>query len=269
MKMGKAASKKRIRYLVAATVILSLVIAVSGAAAYMELHQPPPLDSRLCPASGPTGHIVLVVDKTDPLGYTQKQAFHDLMDRLVTRGVPPGYLLSVFALDEDFKANSTPLLEECNPGNESGKSEWTNNLAHLRKRFEEDFRTPMLRLEEQLESKRSETYSPVFEMLDMASINGFRKQNVNGPRHLIVVSDMLHNTPEYSMYRHTRDVFDFARFRESNYGRKVATDLNGVDVELDLLLTTPALQTRRQLKFWEDFFTASGAKIASVRPLEG
>jgi hypothetical protein len=47
------------------------------------------------------------------------------------------------------------------------------------------------------------------------------------------------------------------------------TDLSGVEVELHQVLNYPKLQTPRQLAFWEKFFEKIGARIVSVRPMEG
>jgi hypothetical protein len=242
------------------------VTGVIVAAAIWMLSRPAGLDKRLCPASGPTGQIVLLVDKTDPLSFTQKQAFEGLLDRLIAQRVPSGYLLSVFVLGEDYKSSPKPVFSECNPGDGADASEYTANKARLKKRFETNFRQPMLALANELQATKSAKYSPIFEMLEMTSINGFRKEDVKGPRKLIILSDMLHNTPEFSMYR---DTPEFASFHESDYGRKMSTNLNGVDVELDYLINTPRLQTRRNLKFWEDYFASAGARIVAVTPLEG
>ncbi|MCX4176699.1 MULTISPECIES: hypothetical protein [Paraburkholderia] len=247
--------------------ILAFCVAILGTAVfYMRLTRATELDQRMCPVSGPVGQFVLLVDKTDPLNFTQKQAFQAFLEQLITQRIPAGYLLSVFVLDNDYTATARPVFEECNPGDGTGKSEMNANLSHLKKRFEQGFREPMLRLADELEAKKSSRFSPIFEMLEMTAINGFRKQNVTGPRRLIIVSDMLHNTPEYSMYRGN---FDFDRFHDSDYGRKATADLTGVEVEIEYLLNTPKLQTRRNLKFWEDYFAAGGAHIVAVRPLEG
>ncbi|MFM0009152.1 hypothetical protein [Paraburkholderia sediminicola] len=244
-----------------------LSLAILGTAIFcMRLTRETELDQRMCPVSGPVGQFVLLVDKTDPLNFTQKHAFQASLEQLITQRVPTGYLLSVFVLDNDYTATARPLLEECNPGDGTGKSEMNANPAHLKKRFEQRFREPMLQLANELEGKQPAKFSPIFEMLELSSINGFRKQNVTGPRHLIIVSDMLHNTPQYSMYRGN---FDFERFHDSDYGRKMTADLTGVEVEIQYLLNTPKLQNRRHLKFWEDYFAAGGAHIVAVRPLEG
>lgn len=266
MRKSRAAKRRQTRDFMVGTALVTFVVAVFGVAGYLYFMRSAGLDKRFCPVAGPAGQIVLLVDKTDPLDFTQKQAFENSLEALVTRGVPPGYLLSVFVLGEDYKATAAPIFEECNPGDGAGASELNSNRAHLKRRFEEGFREPISRLLDELETKRSSRYSPIFEMLGMVSINGFRKENVSGPRRLIIVSDMLHNTPEYSMYRGT---LDFERFHQSDYGRKMTTYFNGVDVEVQYLLNTPQLQTRRHLKFWEDYFAASGGRIVAVRPLEG
>ncbi|MFM0628396.1 hypothetical protein [Paraburkholderia xenovorans] len=242
------------------------VVAIMCAAAYWYFARSPGLDKRLCPSGGPTGQVVLLVDKTDPLNFTQKQAFESSLDRLIAQGVPAGYLLSVFVLGEDFTAAPKPVFSQCNPGDGAEANAFTANKAHLRKRFEQGFRQPMLALSKELQASKPAKYSPILEMLEMASINGFRKEDVKGPRRLIIVSDMLHNTPQYSMYRGAPD---FELFHDSSYGRKMQTDLNGVDVEIQYVINTPQLQTRRNLKFWEDYFASTGARIVAVKPLEG
>jgi hypothetical protein len=221
---------------------------------------------RLCPASGPAGQVVLLVDKTDPLSFTQKQAFEALLNKLASEQVPTGYLLSVFVLGGDYKSNPKPIFSRCNPGDGADANALTSNLTHLRKRFEDKFRQPVLGLAGKLQTATSEKYSPILEMLDMTAINGFRAEDVKGPRRLIIVSDMLHNTSEYSMYRETPD---FQSFANSDYGRKTHTDLKGVEVEIQYLMNTPRLQTRRNLKFWEDYFTSTGARVVEVKILEG
>ena len=49
----------------------------------------------LCPASGPLGHNVLLIDKTDPFNLPQKAAFDLLVSDLVTKQTPP-WLLAVY-----------------------------------------------------------------------------------------------------------------------------------------------------------------------------
>jgi hypothetical protein len=229
-------------------------------------HRSPSLDAQMCPPGGPTGHIVLLVDKTDPLTFTQKQAFQQRLRDLVARRTPPGTLLSVFVLGEDFRATARPLVELCNPGSGAGASPLTANPAQLERQYDDRFIAPLMAETEALQSATPAHWSPLFEMLQMVGINAFEARDVKGPRRLVVMSDLLHNTPELSMYR---GIPDFEAFSRTAYGVKTEARLPGVQVELDVLMNTPALQTRRLVEFWEPWFDRAGARVVRVDPLEG
>lgn len=267
MRKSRAKARQERLHILWGSLALIVVGLVAAVAIYVQVTTPPPPDeATLCPASGPAGHAVLLVDRTDPLNFTQKQAFQALLEEIITQKVSPGELLSVFVLGEDYTTTSKPVIELCNPGDGADKSEWTANIKRLNRQFEQKFRAPMLALANELHSQQPAKFSPVLEMIQLVSINGFRTHKVNGPHTLILVSDMLHNTSNFSMYK---GEYDYKRFLESPYGRKVNADLVGVEVELHYVLNSPNLQTRRHLKFWEDHFSNTGARIVSVRPLEG
>ncbi|BAL23709.1 hypothetical protein [Azoarcus sp. KH32C] len=267
MRKSRIQARRERMYFVWGTVLLLVVALIAAAAIYLQFTRSSEVDkTTLCPKSGPIGHVVLLVDKTDPLNFTQKQAFQALLEEIITQKVAPGELLSVFVLGEDYTASAIPLIELCNPGDGRGKSELTANVNRLKRQFEQQFRGPMLALANELQSQQPAKFSPVLEMIQLASINGFRARSAGGPHTLVLVSDMLHNTASFSMYKGD---YDYKHFLESPYGRKMNTDLAGVEVELHYLLNTPNLQTRRHLKFWEEYFSNAGARIVSVRPLEG
>ncbi|RYH56192.1 MAG: hypothetical protein EON54_12260 [Alcaligenaceae bacterium] len=115
-------------------------------------------------------------------------------------------------------------------------------------------------------AERSARTSPIFEMLQLVAVNGFRKHAIKGERRLIIMSDMLHNTPEFSMYR---PLPDYSAFAASGYGQKMQLDLPDVEVDLNYLINSPQFQTKRNLRFWEEYFNKAGARIVTVKPLEG
>jgi hypothetical protein len=248
-------------------IALLAAFSVLGAAGYYMVTKEAPLDAAtLCPADGPSGHYVLLVDKTDPLNFTQKYAFVTVLHDLIEKRVPKGFLLSVFVLGEDYTETAEPLIELCNPGSDEGKNKFTANLERLRMQYEERFLKPLLEKTDDLVAVEPSKTSPIFEMIQLVGINAFRKHDVAGERRLVIMSDMLHNTPQFSMYR---DKQEFQPFADSDYGRKAHAELRGVEVEIHYLINTPRLQTKRNLKFWEDYFSASGARIVKVTPLEG
>jgi len=264
---GRRARQRQAKEIILGTLGFLLVLGIIGFVAYYINTRPPGLDKEtLCPADGPIGHFVLLVDKTDPLTFTQKEAFTVTLKELVDKRIPEGYLLSVFVLGEDFKETAKPLIERCNPGSGRDKSEFTENVRQLKKQYQEGFIEPLLKQSNALHATQPAKFSPIFEMMQLVAINGFKKHDIKGERRLVVLSDMLQNTPQFSMYK---GPVDYAAFALSPYGQKTQLELRGVEVELHYLMNSPQLQTKRNLKFWEDYFDKAGARIVAVRPLEG
>jgi len=268
MSRGGSAARRRARWhLVIGIVLVVVGGAIAGVVAYHALKGKEGISATtLCPTSGPRGHIVLLVDKTDPLNFTQRQAFAVTLKELVETKVPEGHLLSVFVLGEKFEHSAQPVIELCNPGSGTGKSEFTANPQKLRKQYEERFVKPMEDAQKALLASEPAKASPIFEMLQLVGINGFRRHAIDGPRRLVMMSDMLHNTPQFSMYQ---SLVEWEPFEASDYGKKTQADLKGVTVELHYLMNTPRLQTRRSLVFWERYFERAGARLTDVRKLEG
>ena len=234
---------------------------------YYMMSRPPSLNQKnLCPADGPVGHIVLLVDMTDPLSFTQKEAFLLTLRELIEKRTPKGYLLSVFMLGADFKENAAPIEELCNPGTGADRSELTANIKRLRRQYEEKFLKPLSKRTENLVASKPAKFSPIFEMVQLVGIKAFRKHDIKGERRLMIISDMLQNTPQLNMYNNPPD---FSIFAASDYGRKTQPELQGVEVEIHYLINTPNVQTKRNLMFWEEYFNKAGARVVEVRSLGG
>ncbi len=265
--LGRKAKQRRFHAILLGTVILIIVFVIIFGTFYYQSSRPKPLNPlTLCPESGPLGHYVLLVDKTDPLTFTQDKAFKVTLLDLVENRIPEGYLFSVFVLGEDFKATAEPLAELCNPGSDNGRSELTDNLSRRKRQYKEKFVDPLITQSESLVSTTAVKISPIFEMLQLVGVNAFRKHNIKGVRRLVIMSDMLHNTNQYSMYKGT---VDYPVFAETDYAKRTQLDLQGVEVEIYYLMNSPKLQTKRNLAFWEAYFSKAGGRIVSVRPLEG
>lgn len=263
---AKAKRRDAFMWIAGVALLVVTVVAVTWVV-YTQVSRDPPLDqSTMCPATGPLGHILLLVDKTDPLNFTQRQSFLAAMKELVETKVPEGHLLSIFVLGDKFEQSAVPLIELCNPGSDVGKSELSSNLKRLRKQYEERFVRPLEDAARALVAEEPAKASPIFEMLQLVGINGFRKHAVKGPKRLVLVSDMLHNTPQFSMYTGPAD---FESFESTDYAKRSQAELRDVSVELHYLMMTPRLQTRRNQVFWERYFERAGARLSEVRRVEG
>ena len=267
MRKSRAAKRRFAKNVAVGVAALFVFVSALAGATYYFFTRASGLDREtLCPTDGAYAHIVLLVDKTDPLNFSQKQAFLRLLEELVDHRIAPGQLISVFVLGEDIRQGAQPLVELCNPGSAEGKSALTANLRKLNAQFRARFREPLLKQADALISTTPAKNSPLLEMFQLVSVNGFRKHAVNGTRRLIVVSDMLHKTSQYSMYQ---GIGEFDAFAQTDYGRKMRAELPDVEVEIHQILHYPKLQTRKQLEFWNAYFAKSGARIVAVRPLEG
>lgn len=264
---SKAAKKKFRNEVLLLITVLVAVFLVGGLFFWLwDTRDVAPDKVTLCPETGATAHTILLVDNTEPYTFMQRQAFKQSLRELARETMKEGELLSVFVLGDDFQENAEPIFEKCHPGVGEGKSDFNANIARIKKRFEHDFREPIVGLMDKMLKESPSKYSPVYEMLQLVSINGFRRANVDGPKRLIVFSDMLPNTKEFSMFK---GIPEYDAFMRSGYGRNTVASLEGVQVIINILVNYPDLQTTKQVNFWEKHLENSGAELLFVNPLRG
>ena len=261
-----ARSRQRSNILLGSLALL-LVISVLGAAVWWWNQKRNTTDPKtLCPLDGPLGHNILLVDKTDPLNLAQKAAFDLLVTDLVSNKTPPGYLLSIFVLGDDFVAQTKPLVELCNPGDGKGHNELTENIKQLNRQYKDRFLTPIFEQSTQLLSIAPAQESPILEMLQMVSLNSIQKHHVDGPKTLIVLSDLLQNSKQLNMYKGTPA---FQEFANTGYAHKTQINFQGVDIQIHYLQNSPVLQGDKLFLFWREYFKAAGSKSLNLVALSG
>jgi hypothetical protein len=262
----QARQRQRSHWLVASLALL-LVMAVVAGTLWWWAHQKPALDANtLCPNDGPLGHQVLLIDTTDPLNDAQKAAFDLILTRLAEKETPPGYLVSVFVLGDQFKTDAKPLVELCNPGDAQGHSQFTENLKQIQRRYRDRFLQPLFAQTAQMLRNEPAKESPILEMLQMVSLNSIAKHDVDGPRRLIVLSDLLQNSKSLSMYREVPGYDDFVK---TDYARKTRIGFKGVEVEVWLLQNASGEKQKRLSDFWQRYFMDNGAVTVKLEPLPG
>ena len=261
-----ARSRQRSNILLGSLALL-LVISVLGAAVWWWNQKRNTTDPKtLCPLDGPLGHNILLVDKTDPLNLAQKAAFDLLVTDLVSNKTPPGYLLSIFVLGDDFVAQTKPLVELCNPGDGKGHNELTENIKQLNRQYKDRFLTPIFEQSTQLLSIAPAQESPILEMLQMVSLNSIQKHHVDGPKTLIVLSDLLQNSKQLNMYKSTPA---FQEFASTGYAHKTQINFQGVDIQIHYLQNSPVLQGDKLFLCWREYFKAAGSKSLNLVALSG
>ena len=222
----------------------------------------------LCPGHGDYGRTVVLVDATDSLNSSQRKAVIDEMKNLPS-SLDLHEQVSVFVLSEENLHLASPEIELCYPGDEGSANPLIQNPRRIQRHFEEKFQKPMADTIDLLAKTPPQRTSPIHEMLHAVAL--YRNFDSTKKRRLIVVSDLIQNTPPvYSQYS---EGTDFSDWRNSAHGRDFP-DFALRDVEVKVLyLKRPEehakrVQSRAHVLFWEKYFSALGASVTLVKPLQ-
>jgi len=170
----------------------------------------PPRDAEtLCPRTGPVGHTLILVDKSDPWSAVQADRLKKLVKQ-VGVGLATDSLLSVYVFNDAFEPNFPPLIALCNPGRTA--SELIGNPRRDYVRWAEKFGRPLDEALAVLAQPAKGNLSPVVEAIgDVLS----RRENrvASGERSLILVSDMLQNSAQFSFFGNSAAARDPERLK--------------------------------------------------------
>ena len=263
---SKLAQQRARNHTILGVVFIFAIAAVAAGIVWWLGQRPAPLDPvTLCPAQGPIGHQVLLVDRTDPFNPAQKAAFDNLTKDLVEK-LPVGYLFSVFVLGDDFKAETKPLIDLCNPGTGEGKSELTQNIKALQNQYTSGFIQPLEKVTTELLTSDPAKQSPIIEMLQLVYLNSIQAHKAKGPITLYVLSDLMQFSPALDMYKTTPS---FDGYDATYTAKKLWVDLGLVDVHVILLNNNIKNQSPAFMEFWNAYFKRANAKSLDVTSLPG
>lgn len=248
-----------------ATILLAIItVAIVLVSLYWTvLREKPSFDEAThCPLVDeeirPLAHTVILIDKTDVLTPIQTDTLIQFLKQKVNYQMIPGELLSIYALGDNLARSRKPIFEVCKMRRGKDANELYENKRKIQEAFNEKFNGPVWQVINELTGITSSAKeSPLFEMIQSIGVNSVQGINVDGPRRLIVFSDMLHNTSRYTMFRKG---IKYSDFEKSNYARELKTNLYGVEVELHYFINHPEYQKdMHNPKFWKSYFKSAGA----------
>lgn len=253
--------------------IMLIFVALLAAAAFAYFYATIPTQlqvdqATLCPMSGERGVTVVLVDTTDKLPEPAQREVLSILSDLTTT-LPAYHLLDIRVLDPSG-SRSASLFSKCNPGDGKGLSDWTANPALARKRWIESFQKPAKEAMELLLKPEVEKNSPIMGAIQDIALDRFSGGRVEGiPKSLIVISDMLEHTRDYSQYQNSGDL-SYERYERSPAYRKFQTDLHGAHVTIDYIRRASInINLKRHLNFWALWVAANKGEFASGRVLQG
>jgi len=248
-------------------VILLLSITVLGAATggyvYLQRSRVDIDTATLCPRAGPHAIAAVLIDATDPLSTVQKDYVQKFFDEF-SESMPPGTQVSMYSAGAYSARGFEATARLCNPGDGADASRLTANPRRLWQRWHDMFREPLRETVESDMERGLAEQSALFEMLKSLSIDAFPLRDRSVPLELVIVSDMLVNTPDYSHYR---DGADFDALKDHSYFAHLFPNLRGVRVRVLYVgrAGMEEIQTRRHAEFWAAYFEFVGASLESIK----
>ncbi|WFU62682.1 hypothetical protein [Bradyrhizobium brasilense] len=235
---------------------------------YLSLPSKPTIDARsLCPVDGPQGVTVVLVDTSDDLPAASVREVDGILDDLIT-SLPPYHRLDIRVLD--IQGNrSRSLFAKCNPGDGIGLSEWTDNPRLARMRWIDSFRKPAHEAVKSSLASAKANSSPIMAAIQDIALDQFSSDHSKSiKKTLVVISDMIEHTRDYSQYRNPD--LSFARFRQSPAYLKYRTDLHQALVTINYV-TRPAVMadTTRHATFWEAWVKDNSGVLVAIHRLQG
>ena len=243
-----------------------IVLGILGGISYLALVlQPEEYDpDTLCLAGETPPHVGIVIDKTDLYSPEQAARIGDLVlanrDRLAI-----SERMTLFELDARGELVNTNDFSLCNPGRGDQINPLYRNPQRVEMRYQALFEGPLQAALADLVEPKESPSSPIIESLArLAVTENFDPETP--ARRIVLVSDMLQNSPLFSVYGRNRgalderlpDPRDVARAIEDEVGDALA----GVTVEVYLIPRRGWEQDQETVirAYWSEVFRQLGVR---------
>lgn len=244
------------------TALIAGVVLVVGGVIFWSQRGGPGLDSTKCPEDGGyAAQIAILVDPSDSLTSVQRSVVPRLLETIELEA-PETSEVRVYALARAGRGDTASVLRVCVPPHPESVSSITGNPRIAQREYDQ-FATSLRESLSALVSTEGDAISPLLESIQVASVNAFQPRLSNMPRQLLIVSDMLQNSPTMSFFREAVDFGSLSR--NPDYGT-LRVDLSGVEVSVFLLARggeAGRIQADNMRQFWADYFLDSGAHPAA------
>lgn len=212
---------------------------------------------------------VALIDLTDSINPVQAAALRNALLK-VRDSVPKFGRLEIYPLAPTKTTAIVPLFAACNPG--SGRdvtSELYGNAALANRMWKETFASRVDAVIAKIQSLPPNDSSPLFEGIQSVAVTAFGSPQVSAgaSKRLVIVSDMLPFTPEFSMYAGAPD---FQDFEQTQYFARVKPSLEDAQIDVYLIVRETRRNAQRPAlyKFWVNYFDRAHAYLRDWEPLQ-
>lgn len=239
-------------------IVVSLAVAAGFGYFYFTVEREQLDPTSLCPVAGPVAQMLVLADMTDPVDRSQLDAARAMIDRGIAEAVP-GTRISLALISPDAAVRGAIAFSMCKPRSGAEASDLYENPAQIAARHRQGFEAPLsATLTEMLASPNAET-SPIMESIQAAVSAAPGFLTFEGPRTLVLFSDLMQHGALMSFYRGD----DWRSFQMSGAAARFAHSLNGAKVVL-LRIPRPKAPVENVDDFWSRYFDAQGAARIEV-----
>lgn len=224
------------------------------------------LAGDLCRTTGPIEQTIVLVDATDPISpLTQKEILTRLSDQ--ASAVPTNGRFELRTL-EPGQSRTNQIFSLCNPGSGSEIDGLTGNPEAARRRWEENFDQPLQNAMQRVTTGSSGDTSPIMAALQQIAVDrltSWAEREI--PTRIVVVSDMIENTPDFSMY--APEGADILAYSGSRAAAAYSVDLAGATVDLWFLRRDTTLSSVDVMNFWAEWIDINHGRGGTATSLQG
>lgn len=217
----------------------------------------------LCPKAGPVAMDSILIDLTDNLAPVHVAKLEQILDQKI-KAAPAGTLFTVGVVTDD-RSELGAQFSLCKPKSGADVSAMNQNVRLVEERYEHKFLQPMKGILEGLLEPHEAKESPIMEAIQLlvSETPGF--EAFNGPKELLVVSDLLQHSEAMSFYRGE----SWETFSSSRAFSRLSKSLDGADVTF---LAIPRPESWKgdfdQVGFfWQRYVDIQGANRPELRTL--
>lgn len=243
------------------SMIAAMVASVFGMFAVAAFSAPPPVDpetncrmDRHDPA-----HTIILIDQSDPFGPNDVDWVRELLDG-EARTLPKHGRLTVMVPNASQPFDPARVYSACSTGSPDKANPILSNPRMVADAWRTQFYDPLVA---RVETEMKDTVAPASPLSEALFAIADRADFQSGQRHrrLIVVSDLMQHSGDFSFYRTGAD---FGAFRETRLADRMPA-LDGVDVTARIVPREIYDLPMGEVKaFWRSYFRETGATYGSL-----
>ncbi|MDT8424850.1 MAG: hypothetical protein RQ733_02635 [Methyloprofundus sp.] len=267
-KRKQAVQRKNLIGLVLIFAVLALIAGLAFFRYELQNNQAVYDPETLCPidVTSPK-YVALVFDKSDTYNKIQQQFLRRFFSEFKAK-LLPSTRISIYVIDAHNNKEISPDFVVCAPRTGDDANAFYENPKLIRQRWHERFEQPLDQAIDGFMQPAQADFSPIMEVFQTISLSAFPPHADAAQKQIILISDMLQHTSEWSHYR---GQMNFSQLQKTVYYQRINTDLQQAEVNILYVRREgmEKLQNKRHAFFWSDFIQSIGGQVTLIEKIDG